>query len=283
MDTYFVLFLSKMSYKKKAVVLLAFNRPEYLSRVLPSLEDNTEINRYDWYLFQDGITNELSGISYSEEEAHSKVTEQLYRAKLPNKTVITRPYNIAPSQQRYHALKLLEEYDLLFCFDDDMIVSKYYLKLLRIMAEQFPNYIGILYSNKPNKQRINVVSVERTARLWGHYINKETYGKIKDDYQEYYEAISKVDFHQIITLKARQEGLVPNNLPHVMDDKAINRICLDKGIKKLVPEVSRGYYIGKKGLIAYKTSDLWRKRRMDFQKEQINYEVDRTRKEFILA
>lgn len=267
---------------KIASVVLCFNRPDYLSQTLASLEKNTEANEVDWFILQDGIVNKHSGVSYSEEEPHRQVTKLAKKSSLPNKTVIVRDNNISPAQQRYKALELLKEYDLLYCFDDDMIVSKYYLRLLRVMANQFPNHIGILYANKPKEKNLRILNTENTARLWGHYMNRDTYSKIYSDYTTYYEHISKYDYHTIIRGIHRKEINIPKISPHIMDDKVINILCRRVGVHKLVPKVSRGVYIGKEGLITYKTPHLWKKRGMERQNKTIEYELDATLSEFIL-
>lgn len=262
---------------KIASVILTFNRPNYFKRTLNSLEKNIEIEDIDWFILQDGKQNKISKEVYSEVKPHEKVLELAHNSILPNKHIITQEFNISPAQQRYKALELLNDYELLFCFDDDMVVSRYYIKLLKQMANQFPNYIGLLYSNKKRSSKMDILRVVNNPRLWGHYITQESYFKIKDKYKKYYEFMKTFDYHQ-----RRSSGVDMSNTSFIMDDIVITRLCRQKGIKKLEPDVSRGLYIGKFGMVAYKTENYWNKKKMNKQSKDIEFESDRNLERFIL-
>jgi hypothetical protein len=268
-----------MQYKKIASALMCFNRPDYTRHTIKSLVANTEVNDVDWFIFQDGIVNEISSAIYSEEEPHKRVEKVIRNSGLPITNYVKQEFNISPYQQRYQILRLLKEYDLIYVFDDDMIVSPHYLRLLRIMAEQFPNYIGIMNRHRNRGKKLRFLQVCGHARLWGHYMNKQTYNLIEEKFTRYYNHVKKFDFHKRRTYPDMRTAEVP----YVLDDVAINKLCQMYGIKKLWPFVTRGRYIGKKGTVAYKTAGYWKKKGMDRQPEEITYPGDAKLKSFRLG
>ena len=269
---------------KIACAVMCFDRPHYLKPVIESFEQADEAMNLDWFFFQDGIISEVSGHVYAEKENIDEVAELIRNTKLPVKHFNRLMYNVGPGQQRYRIYQLLDEYNLLFVFDDDMIVGRDYLKLLRIMAQQFPAYTGLMYTNeggKPTTQNLGRVQEKAIARLWGHYMWKNNWLKFRKDHKIYYDFIKQYDFHQIRRLVRKKELSRPRNVASLSDDVVINRLCRHHGIKKLVPKISRGLYIGKEGIITYKTDNLWKKRGMERQNKTITYDSDKKLKRFV--
>lgn len=264
---------------KIASALMCFKRPDYLAETIESLENAEEANEVDWYVFQDGAENKLSGEIYATQEELDSVAEIINNSTLPIKEFTQQKNNISPSQQRYLILSLLNEYDLLYVFEDDLIVSKYYLRLLRIMAEQFPDYIGIMNRHTNIGSKLSAVETCGFARLWGHYMTSNTFKKIKELYTEYYEFAQGFDFHQ----RKNTEIIVNPRVPWVLDDIVINRLCRKFGVAKLWPKITRGRYIGKYGMVAYKLDAYWKRKGMDKQPKSITYESDATLQKFTLG
>jgi len=261
---------------KIASAIMCFKRPDYLKETIKSLEDADESNELDWFVFQDGAENKISGEVYATQSELDAVASIINTSTLPIKEFIQQDSNISPSQQRYLILSLLNEYDLIYVFEDDLVVGQHYLRLLRIMAEQFPNYTGIMnrHTNVGNDK--TAVEVCGFARLWGHYMNSDTYGKIKELYAEYYEFVKGFDFHQ-----RRKSKLVRNpRVPWVLDDIVINKLCRKFGVGKLWPMVTRGRYIGRHGMVAFKTRKYWERKGMHKQPQIITYESDASLKAF---
>lgn len=271
-----------MVYENVASAIMCFKRADYLKKTIKSLENTEESNELDWFIFQDGAENQISGKTYATQDELDSVAEIINNSTLPIKEFIRQDSNISPAQQRYLILSLLNDYDLLYVFDDDMIVGKYYLKLLRIMAEQFPKYIGLMYNNTNRGNNFKAVRESNSARLWGHYMNRQVYEKIVDDYTDYYNCVKKFDYHQRRKISSEKIGL-PETAPWIMDDIVINRLCEKYGIRKLHPDITRAKYIGRDGgMVAYKTDRTWRKMGMHKQPKRITHKQDKNIRKFIL-
>lgn len=263
---------------KIASTIMCFKRPDYLEQVMKSLEDADESSELDWFVFQDGAENEISGEVYATQTELDAVADIINTSTLPIKEFIRQDSNISPSQQRYLILSLLNEYDLVYVFEDDLIVGKHYLRLLRIMAEQFPNYTGIMNRHTNIGNDKTAVDVCGYARLWGHYMTSDTYSKIKELYTEYYEFVKNFDFHQ----RRNIEIVVNPKVPWLLDDVVINKLCRKFGVRKLWPLITRGKYIGRHGMVAYKTRKYWERQGMHKQPETITYKSDASLQEFNL-
>lgn len=270
---------------KVAVAVMCFDRPDYLEQVLKSFENARGTKKLDWFFFQDGISSEVSGKRYTTQEKLDSVANLIENTKLPVKHFERLPYNIGPGQQRYRIYKILEDYDLMYIFDDDMVVGKDYFKLLYIMANQFPDHTGILYNNtrtKITKKNLKSLHRETIARLWGHYMWQSNWQKFHKDHKVYYEFIKQFDFHEIRKLTRSGELKRPPNIPSLSDDVVVNCLCRKYKIQKLVPKISRARYIGKRGIITYNTDRLWKKRGMSKQREKITFPEDEKLERFIL-
>lgn len=268
-----------------AIAVMCFDRPHYLKEVIQSFEEAEGCENFDWYFFQDGVISEVSGHLYADVEGHKEVTKMIRETNLPVKSFVRQLYNVGPGQQRFNIYRVLNDHELMFVFDDDMIIGRDYLTLLTKMAYQFPEYVGLLYTNSTRKitrNRLQMVREEKIARLWGHYMWKHNWEKFRDDHYVYYEYIKQFDFHEI--RKLHREGKVkrPPHITSLSDDVVVNVLCRKYGINKLVPYISRARYIGKKGIITYKTDDLWNKRNMVNQRETITFDSDKDLEKFVL-
>jgi hypothetical protein len=121
---------------KIAGAIICFDKYDYTLQAVRSLEKSVEAENIDWYVFQDGMTNPLTGISYAEEKKLDLVRTIFNTSTLPIKHFEQSVGNGSIPQQKYKAHQVFEmgDYDTVFFFEDDLVVSKYYLRLLRIMA-----------------------------------------------------------------------------------------------------------------------------------------------------
>jgi heptaprenylglyceryl phosphate synthase len=109
---------------KIASAIMCFKRPDYLEQTIKSLENADESSEVDWFVFQDGAENKISGEVYATQSELDAVADVINTSTLPIKEFTQQDSNISPSQQRYLILSLLNEYDLVYVFEDDLIVSK---------------------------------------------------------------------------------------------------------------------------------------------------------------
>lgn len=270
-----------MKYSKIAGAILCFNRPEYTKEVISSIEKADESNDIDWYVFQDGLINDISGKQYGTKEQISAVRDVIYSSTLPIKRFKRNKYNHSIALQKHKAHRLFKQYDLVYFFEDDLVIGKHYLRLLRIMAEQYPDAIGLMNVHPSSTSIGQLGHITRCPlpRLWGYYMNRQSFNKIKNEYATFVNEISKVDYN------AKWQT------PHVRDivnyrwkchDITVTRLCRQAGIQKYWPTVTRGRYIGKKGAIAYRNEKKFKNKGFERQPNIITYDEDATRKGFKL-
>ena len=271
--------------EKIAVTVMCFDRPHYLRQVIDSFEQADGAMELDWYFFQDGAINEISGRLYANVEGRDEVADIIRECNLPVKGFYRQMFNVGPGQQRFNMYRLLNTYELMYVFDDDMVVGQHYFRLLKILAEQFPDKTGLLYTNdtrKVTKSARHAVREQEIARLWGHYMWRHNWEKFRDDHKIYADFIKDYDFMEIRQKRSRGDLVLPTGVPTFSDDIIVNKLCRKHGIKKITPRISRAKYIGREGVITYKTDNLWKKRGMQHQREQITFEEDTEIEEFIL-
>ncbi|PNX46239.1 MAG: hypothetical protein BV457_08050 [Thermoplasmata archaeon M9B1D] len=268
-----------MSFEKTAGAIICFNRPDYTKQVLDSLEKCEESKDIDWYIFQDGITNPITGNSYAVEKEVKAVENIVLNSNLPIKKFTQSETNISIPQQKYLAHQLFNEYDLTIFFEDDLVVSPYYIRLLLIMANQYPDKLGSLYRQRNRGNNLYRLEYYSGARLWGYYMSRDVYSKIEKEYTEYYNQIKKIDYNV--------RWQTPNirkifTYPTIMHDVTLTRVCRKVGARKLYPYISRATYIGKNGAIAYRSEKFWHKKGMHLQPSNIFYKEDKELKGFKL-
>ncbi len=265
-----------MSTHKIAGVYLAFDRADYTKETIGALEKCVDADDIDWFIFQDGIENPLSGKVYATEDDLNSVKKIIDTSSLNIVEFERSDWNGSIPQQKWKAHQVFKKgYDTIFFFEDDLLVSKYYLRLLKIMAHQFPDDLGFLYSNTNSGSDLRQLAYCGDARLWGYYMNSHLYESIEDDYNNYYSEIQKLDYNSRELFKG-----VKINFPTRMHDVTITRLCKKYGAKKFMPYVTRATYIGKKGKLAYRTDAFWERKKMDRQPKKIQYPKDATLESF---
>lgn len=259
-----------MKYKSRAGVIFGFNRPEYLEPVLRHFEAAEESDDFPWYAYIDGAKNLISGTTYAKQEDIDKCVALLRNSTLPICKIVVNSDNYCIARQKHKAHKLYDEHDLLFFFEDDMLVGKHYLRLLRIALEQYPMHATIMNTHV-NRGRLNVLRNCGIARVWGYGMSRKLYQNIKSEWDRFATGIAKVDYIQRSSIKGIKRRLGIRWKSH---DITITRLCREYGDGKLWPDISRGFYVGRKGAIAYRTDRTWFKKRMDRQPKRITYPGD---------
>ncbi len=243
---------------KTAGVILTFARPDYLKPVLASILENTEWKNSDWFIYQDGLKNHPT-IKNNYSKISEKDLQETYDVinSLPfwiNFEVNSE--NRGVNYQLNQVFKLFYEgYDTLFVFEDDLVLSKNYLRLLRISSEQNPNMINTLYSTNPERAKtedeLKLMNWSPGYRYWGFHITKEAYENIKPSWEAEYAPDKRVPFYDAILSRAARQ--------------------FTKG--KYCTRFTRAYNIGKQGILSY-NEENWVTRGISRQNHDIEYDFD---------
>lgn len=233
-----------------AGALLAFERPHYLRQTLNSLEECIEKENIDWYLFQDGIKNKFSGRKAANKMDVNISFNILRQSDLPNKKIVKNEYNLSIPLQVDKVFSLFDEgYDLVMFFENDVIVSKYSLRLNRLIMEQYPDCIPTLYTNRSVddiediESNLDILMRSDRASFHTFSMRKEQFDEIREGWREFIELIDGVDYAM------RNHEYIRNELGtrHSSNDSLLQKLLLDAGYFRVRPLISRAQYIGMEG------------------------------------
>jgi len=253
---------------KIAGAVITFCRPDYLDQTLDSLERCLLSDKIDWFFFQDGLKGYPEyKVTYNTIK-QKDIQESINRVRittLPIKEHFINNINRGVNYQINSIFKLFNDYDKLFIFEDDMVVSKYYLRLLNVLSIEQPLIMSTFYSigYEPNRDRDYKVMLKATKpRSWGFCLTREAWDRINihwnKKYKNRFKKYRTPYYDTVITQYAR---------------KYLNG--------KYIPKISRGFYIGKDGILSYNKGN-WNRRGLHKQVKEIEYDIDKNIKGFIL-
>lgn len=241
-----------------AAACMVYNRPEYFKEVLPSLVENSEVK---WYFFLDGPK--------SREVKECEAMLKGFDVETSNENL-----GIAKNKQRAH--RLFETYDQVLFFEDDMIVSPYYVRVLLKLQEQFPgDIVGAPDGNGRLAPDGNLQFCKATlAHLWGYSMRREVFDAIREKYDAYVEDTGE-DYRKRPHLFLKEKY----NLRVSSHDGAIARFTKENGVRRINTLVPRGKYIGAEG-VHFKPKKFAEKGYPN--PNEIVFESDETPEDFLL-
>lgn len=257
--------------RKIAGVITTFARPEYYKQALDSLAKCQGVyDNIDWYIFQDGLknfpTNRVRYFKVAQKDVDKNIKVTLNH-EFKFKHHYIEKVNRGINYQINRAFNLLEEgYDTLFVFEDDLVVSPYYINLLRNCSKQYPNIAVSFHSVSKAIVRQPTTKLHRlrkatAPRCWGWYLTKEVWDKIKHDWRKAYPAI------------------VRNRTPYY--DTKITQAIRKHTDGKYESVVSRAINVGVDGTLTM-NKENWSKRFMNNQVTEYVYKADATLSDFKL-
>lgn len=130
------------------IVVLAFNRPQYLGSVLRSLARQTvDVSKRPVFLFQDGAVNAYSKIRYARDEDIA-ASIAVFESHFPDGEVIASSNNIGVAENFSRAERHVFEtyrYECAYFFEDDLILSKHYIETMDNIWRQVRTIDEIAY------------------------------------------------------------------------------------------------------------------------------------------
>lgn len=257
--------------RRIAGAITTFARADYYKQALDSLAECEGVyDNIDWYIYQDNLpnfpTNRVRYFNVSQEDVDKNI-EVTLNHKFKFKKHFIEKENRGINYQINKAFNLLEEgYDTLFVFEDDLVVSPYYINLLKNCSEQHRNIAVSFHSvsSRAVKQpttKLHQLRKAKQPRCWGWYLTKEVWDKIKHKWNKEYPFI------------------VENRTPYY--DTKITQALRKYADGKYESVVSRSKNVGIEGTLTMNEGN-WRKRFLNKQSENFVYEQDRTLNNFKL-
>ncbi|MDQ0883805.1 hypothetical protein QFZ73_004816 [Peribacillus sp. V2I11] len=155
-----------------AILVVAYNRPEYFKEVIVSLERNPESCTLHFYFFLDG------GPGAKQEE--NKMI--IINSKIKNKEIITRKRNYGCAKNLIDARRFMFDwckYEKIIVIEDDIIVSPHYIRTLLALhqwAKQNYRNIGVVqcwsycFLNSEEKRK-KLPLVQNNETYWWSFVS----------------------------------------------------------------------------------------------------------------
>lgn len=242
-----------------SVGIISFNRPDYLKRLVDSLKENDLTNTV-FYLFQDGAVNKFNRERYAEDKDIERAMEVFDNAKLPgpSRAVFKQKDNVGIAINQFGAVEYLtNKTDYCIILECDQVVSPYYLRVMRVLAEQFLNNDFIfsvssghrkLCKEQDIEKNIDVVKLTR-GHWWGELFRAKGWRKIRPYFMKYYNLIKHTAYldrprEDILDL---WEELGAGEFKTTGQDAAKGVACHAAGMGRIRPMVNRAINIGEHG------------------------------------
>ncbi|WP_167668270.1 class I SAM-dependent methyltransferase [Roseomonas gilardii] len=240
------------------IAIMSFNRPNFLGRVLKSLKaQSVDVEDRSVHLFQDGARSPFGGRSRANPEdiAASIAVFQHY---FPAGVVHHAPYNLGVALNFERAEKFVFDEmkaDLGVFFEDDMVLSRYYLDTLQklsdfALSEERVGYVAAYgvhrASNEEQKQlRRHLVPM---GHNWGFALTRRQWQRQREIVEEYLGLVRNSPYSERPDdrIRAYFSSL---GLPifGTSQDAAKEVACAALGTVRLMCFPAQGHYIGDVG------------------------------------
>lgn len=185
------------------VGILAFNRPQYLRRLLASLEMQTDLRGVDFHLFLDGAINHVSGNRYAYQKDIDACERIFERSRLPNRHIHKQEHNVSVGIASLEATDTLAStYERIMQLEDDIVLSPDWFGMARTLYDELESHPDV-YSFNPGFRRIeqrsqDAANLGRIAYSWNHMwcecFTADRWQRIRDYYMEYHAYIVEEDY-----------------------------------------------------------------------------------------
>lgn len=233
-----------------ACAVMCFNRPNYLKQVIESILNNENYNNFDWFFYQDDHT--IDGIKYADHELINESTNIILKNSNKFKffTLFQADENIGVARQKQKAHQLFKEYENVIFFEDDMILSPYYLHLLVTINKQFSKCIVQANDRTGGLPKDNFTLhlnelIPSWCHWWGYLMPYDIYKQIQEGF-DYYVNFIGPNYRKRPSKAIKQEF----NVGATSHDAILSLYSEKSNIQKLTTVVPRAKYIGERGLHA---------------------------------
>ncbi|MDF0490488.1 hypothetical protein PX554_20360 [Sphingomonas sp. H39-1-10] len=259
------------------IILMSFNRPDYLERVLVSLKNQHDVtlDAHPIYLFQDGAVNPYSGKLHAADEDIAR-NIALFETHFPKGTVRPSPDNLGVAlnfeRAEQEAFEILGARYALF-LEDDLELGPFYIKTMLRLAELVLQRSDIGYFAAYGQHRATLAHQAARAdqiialnHNWGFGLTQEQWRRSAPYVEQYLELVRGIDYrdrpNETIFKLTQSWGC---GAPGSSQDVIKSIACHLTGGCKINTTPAFAQYIGETGL--HSTPELFT--RMGFGKTQV--------------
>lgn len=240
----------------KPIVIMSFDRPQYLARLCNSLklQQNFSLDECNIHLFQDGARSPRTGLEYTSDDK-IKACVETFKAAFPAGKVHVSPVNlgIALNFQRAETLAFAElEADCAYFFEDDLELGPLYLAVLERIYEQVKarSDVGYFAAYGMHMEHSNphAPSFLPLEHHWGFGLLRSAWLKMQPWLQPFYEIYGKCDYKWRPHIAIVEEYLKKDVAHHhTSQDVAKTLACSSLGLARINTDVCYARYIGAQG------------------------------------
>lgn len=188
------------------IIIIGFNRHEYLDRVLRSLIEQVgcEIEKRHIALFQDGAVNALSGKRYASDDDIAAV-KKVFRSYFPSAPIFSSQENMGICLNFNRAEKYAFEdidADVAYFLEDDLVLSANYIATMDMMWNLVKNNKKIAYFAAYGDRFSSLdMQLERCKEFipmlhnWGFGLRRDHWVQMTELLKPYYDIIKSKDYH----------------------------------------------------------------------------------------
>jgi len=242
------------------IAVMSFNRPDYLRQTLAALvAQRQDLRRRLVVLFQDGAVNPLSRRRRAK-DADIAAAVAVFTELVPWGEVRLSPHNlgVALNFRRAEAELFADPLnEIVYFFEDDMVVHPAYLDLLDRVAEATENLsrpVGYFAAYGALREPIEVQERERRylrrlAHHWAFGLRRSHWQRMQPLMARYYALTDLTDYARhsglAIAAELRRHGVVP---VHTTQDDVKKAISYALGAVSLNTMPAAARYIGARGI-----------------------------------
>jgi hypothetical protein len=247
---------------KIGVGIISFNRNFYLKQLIASLEKNTCLENLDFHLFQDGSVNRFSKRRVADPVNINRSIVIFRQSSLPNKHEHIRKDNVGCGIQHFECYEFMfRKYEYAIILENDIVLSPYYFRLVRILIDQLKDYKNIFSFSLGFSKVRRIIKSEKDIipnldkiiiskhHWWGEIVFSEKWKKIRPHFLEYYRFIGNIDYskrnHNAIRAFFKSKKV---DLKATSQDSGLDMSLDLTELKRVRTVINRGISIGEKGI-----------------------------------
>ena len=165
---------------KSAILLLGFNRIDYFTKVLTSLEENKAAYEHDLFVYIDGGPN----------ARQEEIKQLMANSKFPDAEIVCRVNNWGIGRHLIDARRRLFDelgYDRILLLEDDLVLGENYVETVFKISDWASEYddIGTITAYNINAASIDEQSeqenqlIATNRHFWAYVITKSVWDEIK--------------------------------------------------------------------------------------------------------
>ena len=195
---------------KIGVGITSWNRPNYLKRLLDSLEKNNS-SEAEFHLFQDGSVCRFTGQAVAKDKDISESMLVFRKSLLPRKQIHWQIDNVGVGINEFEAMRYLSRVYRYYIFlEDDVVVSPNFITLMKRVLIQFENDKRIACISPSFRPYCKESEIEENidklifsaGHFWAEACWGEKYKEIEKEHLPYYSIIETRPHH------SRDEGKI---------------------------------------------------------------------------